>query len=183
MEFLLAGLRRFFEISGASSQWIAGLALEFPGTLYYFRKEIGLGDDVFVKYVVCPKCHALYEFEKCFDTVGTSRVSKKCSYVKFPNHRQQWRRQACGTTLKKEVTLKDGGKKLYPHKVYCFKSITESLRALVKRPNFTEDCELWRQREVRYVAQVMCDVFDGRVWRDFQVVNGVSFLASPRNYA
>ena len=81
------------------------------------------------------------------------------------------------------MTLKDGGKKLYPHKVYCFKSIIESLRALVKRPNFTEHWELRRQREVRSVGQVMCDVFDGRVWRDIQVVNGVSFLASPRNYA
>jgi hypothetical protein len=29
----------------------------------------------------------------------------------------------------------------------------------------------------------MGDVFDGRVWRDFQNVNGVPFLAAPRNYA
>jgi hypothetical protein len=28
----------------------------------------------------------------------------------------------------------------------------------------------------------MCDVFEGRVWRDFQTFNGSSFLASPRNY-
>ncbi len=29
----------------------------------------------------------------------------------------------------------------------------------------------------------MCDVFEGRVWRDFQEVDGLSFLGSPRNYA
>ena len=110
--FLLAGLKRFFEIAGASNQWLAGLAFAFPGTMYFFRKKIGLASDAFVKYVVCPKCHALYEFDKCFRNIGTSNVSNKCSFVRFPNHRQQWRRQSCGATLLKEVTLKDGAKKL-----------------------------------------------------------------------
>ena len=183
MEFLLAGLKRCFEISALSSQWMAGLAIAFPGTLYYFRKEIGLVNDAFVKYVVCPKCHALYEFENSYHSVGMNRVSSKCSFVKFPNHRQRWRRQSCGATLLKEVTLKCGTTKLYPHKVYCYTSIIESLRVLVKRLDFTAHCELWRQREVRSVAQVVCDVFDGRIWRDFQNNDGVPFLATPRNYA
>jgi hypothetical protein len=165
MEFLLAGLKRWFEIAGSSSQWMASLAVAFPGTLYFFRKEIGLDDDKFVKHVVCPKCHSLYEFDKCHQTMGTNRVSSKCSFVKFPNHRQRWRRQACGTTLLKEVTLKCGSKKLYPHKVYCYKSIIDSLRGLVNKLNFTAHCELWQQREVRSVSQVVCDVFNGRVWR------------------
>ena len=51
MEFLLAGLKRCFEISALSSQWMAGLAIAFPGSLYYFRKEIGLVNDTFMKYV------------------------------------------------------------------------------------------------------------------------------------
>ena len=183
MEFLLAGLKRCFEISALSSQWMAGLAIAFPGSLYYFRKEIGLVNDAFMKYVVCPKCHALYKFDDCYHTVGLTRVTNKCSFVKFPNHRQQWRRRSCGAQLLKEVTLKCGSKKLYPHKVYCCTSIIESLRVLVKRLDFTAHCELWRQREVRSVAQVVCDVFDGRIWRDFQNFNDVPFLASPQNYA
>ena len=28
----------------------------------------------------------------------------------------------------------------------------------------------------------MCDVFEGRIWGDFQTVNSCSFLGSPRNY-
>lgn len=182
MDFLLSGIKRCFEVAGMSSQWMAGLALAFPGTLYYFRKELGLVNDVFVKYVVCPKCHSLYEFDKCYRTVGTTRISNKCSNVKFTNHRQRWRRQPCGAPLLKEVTLKCGSKRLYPHRIYCYKSIVESLRMLVKRPDFTAHCELWRNREVRSVSQVMCDVFDGRIWRDFHTVNGVPFLSAPRNY-
>ena len=88
--FLLVGLKKWFEIAGSASKWVAGLAVAFPGTLYYFRKEIGLVNDALVKYVICPKCHALYEFDKCCHNVGTNRVSNKCSFVKFPNHRQRW---------------------------------------------------------------------------------------------
>ena len=154
MEFLLAGLKKCFEISTLSSQWMAGLAIAFPGSLYYFRKEIGLVNDAFMKYVVCPKCHALYKFDNCCHSVEMTRISNKCSFVKFPNHRQRWRRQSCGAHLLKEVTLKCGSKKFYTHKVYCYTSTIESLRVLVKRLDFTAHCELWRQREVRSAAQV-----------------------------
>ncbi len=41
---------------------------------------------------------------------------------------------------------------------------------------------MWRSREVRSVGQLMGDVFDGRVCRDFQTYEGVPFLAAPRNY-
>ena len=114
---------------------------------------------------------------------GGTRVPNRCSFVKFPNHRQQWRRQACGAPLLKEVSLKCGTKKLYPHRVYCYRSVMESLKELVKRTHFTAHCELWRNGEVRSVSQVMGDIFDGRVWRDFQHVNGAPFFAAPGNYA
>lgn len=92
-------------------------------------------------------------------------------------------RNPCGTTLLKEVTLKDGTKRLYPHKVYCYKSIIATLKEFVKRGGFTESCELWRNREIRSVHQIMCDVFEGRVWRDSQTYSGSPFLSAPRNYA
>lgn len=183
MEFLLCCFKKVFEIAALSSNWLTGLALTFPGTLYLFRKELGFEKDKFTKYVVCPKCHALYNFENCYKTVGSNNESKKCSFVKFPNHRQRWRRQPCGSVLLKEVTLKHGAKRLYPHKVYCYQSVIETLKTFVKRAHFTERCELWRNRETRSIGQIMCDVFDGRVWRDFQLYEGNPFLAAPRNYA
>lgn len=178
MEFLLSGFKKFFEIAALSNNWIAGVALAFPGSLYYFRKEIGFVKDKFTKYVVCPKCHSLYTFENSYRTVGSCNESKKCTFVKFPNHRQRWRRQPCGTTLLKEVTLENGSKRLYPHKVYCYQSIIDTLKTFVKRAHFTQRCELWRNREVRSVGQIMCDVFDGRIWRDFQIYDGFPFLAA-----
>ena len=47
-------MKRCFEISALLSKWMAGLAIAFPGSLYYFRKEISLMNDAFMKYVVCP---------------------------------------------------------------------------------------------------------------------------------
>ena len=118
MEFLLSFLKNFFDIVALSNNWFAGLAFAFPGTLYYFRKEIGFVKDKFIKYVVCPNCCALYTFENSYRTVGSTKVSKTCSFVRYPNHRQRRMRVPCGATLLKEVALKDGVKRHYPHKVY-----------------------------------------------------------------
>ena len=183
MEFLLSGLKKILEVAAMTNNWFTAIAFGFPGSLYYFRKEIGLVRDTFTKYVVCPKCHALYKFENCYRTVGNKNESKTCSFVKFPNHRQRWRRQACGATLLKEVSLKDGSKCLYPHRVYCYQSVIDTLKSFAKRAHFTERCELWRNRNIRSFGQIMCDVFGGRIWKDFQYYEGLPFLANPRNYA
>ena len=82
-----------------------------------------------------------------------------------------------------EVMLKRGAKRLYRHKVYCYQSVIETFKIFVKRAHFTERCELWRDCETRSIGQIMCDVFDGRVWRDFQLYDGIPFLAARRNYA
>ncbi len=65
----------------------------------------------------------------------------------------------CGTLLLKEVTTKDGGIRLYPHKIYCYQSIIATLEQFVKRTGFPDRCELWRNRDVRTAHQIMCDIF------------------------
>ena len=184
MEFLLQFLSRILYVFSLTHHWMANLFHLFPGSVYLLRKEMNLLNDSFVKYVVCPKCDSLYSFEDCFHNVGSRNVSNTCGFIKFPNHRQRWRRTKCGAHLLKEVTLSDGKKRLYPHKVYCYNKVINSLKDLVKRANFVERCELWRTRgDIRTIHQLMCDVFEGRVWRDFQVVNGQPFLSERRNYA
>ena len=183
MAFLITFLKRLFEIISWSNTWFQDIAAGFPSSLYSLKKELHLLNDKFVKYVVCPKCHNIYKFEDCYYSIEGRHVSKRCTFIKFPQHRQQWRRQECGTSLLKEVTLKNGSKRLYPHKVYCYQSLIKTLQTFTKRSGFTERCELWRNREVRSFAQVLCDVFDGRIWKDFQCFDGTPFLIEPRNYA
>ena len=179
MEFLLLSLKRFFQAASFSKNLLATFALAFPGSLYLFRKEIGLVGDKFTKYVVCQTCCSLYKFEDSYKIVGSRKISKKCAFVRFPDHRQRRMRKQCGTVLLKEVTTKDGGTRLYPHKIYCYQSIIATLEQFVKRAGLTDRCELWRKQDIRIAHHIMCDVFEVRVWRDFQMFNGSSFLASP----
>ena len=52
------------------------------GKLFGFT---GLMD--FVKYTVCPKCHAIYEFDDCVDvTTDVIPCTKYYQFVAFPNH-------------------------------------------------------------------------------------------------
>ena len=81
----------------------------------------------------------------------------------------------------KTVELASGKWILYPIKVYCYVSIKEAIQRLFQLPNFGSLCEEWctLQNDVNR----MHDIYDGRIWKDFQTVSGKSFLASPYNLA
>lgn len=49
---------------------------------------------------------------------------------------------------------------------------------ILSRPNMADMCEQWRQRIVP--AGYLCDVYDGKVWKDF-IQNG--FLSEHHNLA
>ena len=54
-----------------------------------------------------------------------------------------------------------------------------SLRDLARCNGFLEDCEHWGDR---HLAQgLLGDIYDGRVWKEFQNVSGQPFLADPND--
>jgi hypothetical protein len=55
--------------------------------------------------------------------------------------------------------------------------MTASLRELLKKPGFATSCEQWRERQV--AENTYRDVYDGRVWKEFQD----GFLEFKYNYA
>ena len=144
------------------------------------KKQLGFDQDKFVKYAVCPKCDTLYNFDDCYELRNRRRVSKNCAFVEFPNHRQLFHRTSCGEPLFREVTLKIGQTKLYPFKVYCYQSVTDTLQRFIMRPGFALKCELWRNRGKP--NGLLCDVFDGRIWKEWQYIEVEAFLAVPRYY-
>lgn len=181
LDILLAFLEAVFASMGTLFPVLASFAVLFPKSLHLLRKQLGMDQDKFIKYVVCPKCHSLYMFDDCYDTVRGKRVSKKCSYVQYPHHRQHFRRTKCNEPLLKEVSLKSGETKLYPIKVYCYNSVIYSLRHFLQRPGFAAKCELWRGRDIP--NGFLADIFDGKIWKEWQYVNEQPYLASPRNFA
>ena len=134
-----------------------------------------------MKYVVCPKYDTLSNFDDCHVLQHTKRVSKNCTFVEFPNHRQHFRRTECGEPLPQEVTLKSGQTRLYPFKVYGYQSVIGTLKRFLRRPGFTLKYELWRERGIP--DGFLADVFYGRVWKEWQNVDSKPFLAAPRDYA
>ena len=89
-------------------------------------------------------------------------------------------RQQCGTHLLKTVELSSGKKIFYPLKVYCYNSLKKQIQELFLRPNFADNCELWRSRRT---PSDLHDVYDGRLWKDFLHFRGKPFLADPFNLA
>ena len=108
-------------------------------------------------------------------------VGKGHPFIAFPRHPHQQRRFPCGARLLSEVKLKSGKSKYYPRKYYCYKTISESLASLCKRKGFLPACETWRLRDIP--EGMLCDIYDGQVWKDFQYVNEEPFLAVPHNLA
>ena len=180
IDLLLKFLHAFFVVLGClSNATVAVLAKALPRSVHLLREQFRRHLD-FKKYVVCRKCNSLYRFEDCLTTVGSHVIPQKCTFIEYPHHPQYSFRQQCGTHLLKTVELSSGKKIFYPLKVYCYNSLKKQIQELFLRPNFADNCELWRSRRT---PSDLHDVYDGRLWKDFLHFRGKPFLADPFNLA
>ena len=133
----------------------------------------------YVEYVVCPKCCHLYNQSECIIERHNQMESKWCTYVEFPNHPHPNRRNPCNDILMKRVKV--GSRcKLVPRKVYTCRSLLTSLKDLARRKDFLQKCDSWRTREIGE-GNIMGDVYDGKLWRDLQFIEGRPFLSNSNN--
>lgn len=179
---LLKFLKSFFIMIGNISKMevLIQFANCIPVTMYMARVYLGLGTDEFEKYVVCPKCMTLYKMEDCTTKKTNGRVvSSRCTHVNFPRHPQKSKRRQCGTLLMKQMRSKSGSFFLHPKRLYCFRKLTDSLKALLSKPGVLESCESWRNR--KQVNGAMGDSFDGKIWNEFKDANGDAFFEKAGN--
>ena len=95
VEMLLKFLSRYLWLLGTLDEngIVAGIAKRLPNTLYKLRKHLGLlGDDDFIKYVVCPKCKTLYDYKDCIQNRCGRQVSARCKFVPWTRHPHRSRR-------------------------------------------------------------------------------------------
>lgn len=59
-------------------------------------------------------------------------------------------------------------------------SVLDTLRSFMSREDFWLKCNLWK-RGRDSASEMLTDVFDGRVWREFLFVNGEPLLAGDRS--
>ena len=182
MALILTFLRRLLNYVSIMSQipMFIHLSSIIPKSLKTMRKLIHnkSNHELLCEFVVSSKCHALYELSKCIVNEHGQEQSKYCDYVEFPRHPQSSRRLKCNTPLMKWVRV--GGKsKLVPCKTFIYQSVIAGIGRLLQNENFLNYCGLWRNRSIP--SGVFCDIYDGKVWQDFQHVNGIPFLADAGN--
>ena len=78
--------------------------------------------------------------------------------------------------------IKVGGKsKLVPKKSFIYHKLIKAIEKLVMRPNFLQKCEHWRERASKLPAELLADIYEGRVWRSLMLIENRPFLALPNN--
>ena len=137
---------------------------EIPLTTTTAERLLGIHDLGIIQYVVCPKCHSIYDYKDCIVLASNGqRHSKLCCFVKFPNHPHPSKRHPCDTALMKMVN-----NELVPILTYPYFPLHLSLSNLASTPNFLELCERWRHREVTIPSGLLADIYDGSVWESFR---------------
>lgn len=174
VDVLVKFLSVFLSVLGRYSQFLANMACTFPKSLHELQRKQGLLQD-FQKFVVCHRCNSIYNFSECIERVGSQTHSRKCNSPRYPNDRRK-----CETLLLKNVQLGNGQNVLRPYKLYCYNSLFSSLQNLLKLQSFVELVEHWRTRDSN---GALMDVYDGQVWKDFMIINGIPFLAEQFTFA
>ena len=181
LEFVLKFLKLFFQVFQPTDDIVLDTFCNtFPGTLYSFHKCLSFENSYFKKYVVCIKCCTLYDIEQCTVNDRGEKESKKCSFIKCPNHLLKQYRKQCCQLLMKSVKSPSGKSILLPLKTYCYRSLKKSLELLLSRDGFEIDCEKWRNLEKD--SEVLADVYDGNIWKTFSS-NGKWYFEDKRNVA
>lgn len=179
LSFFLGFFRAYMSVLGRFSKMCADIAQCLPSSLY--KARLLENKLIFDKYVVCKQCHNVYPFSDCVEGPRNARRSKACPFQHFPSHPQQRMRKPCGSVLLKTVELASGKTYLYPRLTYCYLGLEVSLQAFLNRPGFFSACDDWRSRQVS--TGTLVDIFDGKIWKDFQFVDHKPFLSQPGNLA
>lgn len=157
------------------------LSLGFPKTRNAALQIIGINDtSMFVQYIVCPCCNAIYDYEFGYTKEGSNEVPKRCCHVEFPHHPYVSQRKQCKTYLMKSFRTSTSFNKVKPYKVFAYQSLKKAMTNLLNTNGFLENCEHWRSRKVP--SGYLSDIYDGLVWQEFQVVDGIKFLETKYNF-
>ena len=178
-ERAIAWLLRFFgallKYFGKYSNFIQGVALAFPTSVYLMKKYMDKHGSwkKLHKYVVCPKCHSLYTFEETYEKRGGQFIIKTCQ------HKDEIGR-TCHKPLLRRIVTHNKKPLVYPHLIYPYNDVIHTLGILFGQKGFYEKCESLRTEGSTDTD--MTDVFHGQMWKDLRDDNGMNFLSQKNHY-
>ena len=176
LNLLLHFLYIFFKVLYRLSphDQLARIVHDFPPTTYKFHKLLYAQNKQFLKYVVCQRCSTVYKFEDCTEKIGSREVARICKN-RFSNQERP-----CNGELVRRVELINKNIIFYPNRVYCYMPLCRYLANLVNRPGFDALCNQWKTNISN--DGVYKDVYDGKIWKEFQTYKGQPFLSEPFTY-
>jgi len=163
IDFLLKFLYAFLSVIGNFSPPVKKIVKLLPQSLHIMKKKLGLPNE-FRKYTVCQKCLSIYTYKECLIRAPIIS-SRRCSFVAYPQHPYPGKRHPCDSALLKPVEFSSGSTKLYPHSVYCYKSLKESLQTLLLKSDFVSNCQLWHENQID--EPILNNIYDGNIWKEF----------------
>ena len=167
---LLWFLRYFFQLlNNTDSCSSLNEVSAIPITSRTAEKTLGIHSNDIIEYVVCPVCHSIYKHSECMiNQTSGNKEPKLCQYVRYPNHLNRSRQKICGTALLKKIKSKSG-----MH--LCFLIFLSVCHYNALYPGQDEQ---WRERNGKIPCNVLGDIYDGQIWKDFSK----SFLSTPCSY-
>ena len=111
----------------------------------------------------------IFHTESCKVLSNRTVVSGMCPFVMFPNHPQKIHRQPCNAVLLKTMRTSSGSTTLYPCKIFCCKSVIESLKEMLQRPGFG-DSELYQM----VCLQIL--FYDRKIGKNLVIMMGYHFF-------
>ena len=115
ISWLIRFLSFLMKFMGKYSPRIMQIAEALPRSTYQKNKFLNDDSKSVCRYVVCCACHSTFLYEQCLEKVGSRRISRRCPKTLFSRR--------CNNLLLKNVVSNSGHGKLYPLKVYCYKSL------------------------------------------------------------
>ncbi|GET56027.1 hypothetical protein GLOIN_2v1883106 [Rhizophagus irregularis DAOM 181602=DAOM 197198] len=126
----------------------------FPDSLYLAKKVLGLKDR-FQRFVPCTKCHKLYNKQDVENfRQNKSLLVMKCHHIEFPNSVQA-------------------------ESIYPFAGFRQQLSDMFCRPEFEKSLQHWANRSNS--DNILSDIYDGRIWKEFKDTNNDDSLNFFRN--
>ena len=115
---------------------------EFPDFLYMTKNILGLKKQ-FHSFVICLKCHKLYNKQevKQFNQDENLNVMR-CHHVEFSNL-TTWKTKLCQTPLSQKMTLLNDEVKIQPELIFLLVSIKQQLEAMYCWPEFESSLRHW----------------------------------------
>ena len=160
-------LSRVGAVTGLS---ISAFAAKVPKNLKEAHAILSPYHDTDLKleeFVVCQDCHSVYR-------LPLSEIPNVCTHIAAPDHTQRHRRGQCGVAL---FSKSPSGKSVRrPIMTYPYVPLKASIQNILVRPGMVQQCQRFHPPRSPSGAQLLADIYDGKMWKQFLSFDGEPFL-------